>query len=177
MCTVVVTKPGPKPFYPSFYPLTYYSTLESANTRFRKTAPSIPWNQIQEQRSGEEYGMTCCIFFSAPFIEATRISTVTVFEVRLAMDYQSRKDLKKVSLRDVMLRQGVENIWSFACFFSCWENPSKSLRAAEKSQGVAEKNKEIVEANCTGFSAEFFGSQSVEMFCFAKKTKIQMLTT
>ena len=30
--------------------------------------------------------------------------------------------------------------------------------AAEKSQGVAEKNKEIVEANCTGFSAEFFGS-------------------
>ena len=48
--------------------------------------------------------------------------------------------------------------------------------AAEKSQGAAEKNKEKVEANCTGFSAEFFGSQSVEMFCFARKTKIQMLT-
>ena len=62
-------------------------------------------------------------------------------------------------------------------FLSCWENPSKTLRAAEKSQGVAEKNKEIVEANCTDFSAEFFGSQSVEMFCFARKTKIQMLTT
>ena len=43
--------------------------------------------------------------------------------------------------------------------------------------GAAEKNKEKVEANCTGFSAEFFGSQSVEMFCFARKTKIQMLTT
>ena len=42
--------------------------------------------------------------------------------------------------------------------------------------GAAEKNKEKVEANCTGFSAEFFGSQSVEMLCFAKKTKIQMLT-
>ena len=28
-----------------------------------------------------------------------------------------------------------------------------------------------VEANCTGFSAELFGSQSVEMFCFARKTK------
>ena len=27
----------------------------------------------------------------------------------------------------------------------------------------AEKNKEKVEANCTGFSAEFIGSQSVEM--------------
>ena len=43
--------------------------------------------------------------------------------------------------------------------------------------GAAEKNEERVEANCTGFSAEFFGSQSVEMFCFARKTKIQMLTT
>ena len=76
-----------------------------------------------------------------------------------------------------MLQQGVENIWIFAHFWSCWENPSKSLRAAEKSQGAAEKNKEKVEANCTGFSAEFFGSQSVEMFCFAKKTEIQMLST
>ena len=37
--------------------------------------------------------------------------------------------------------------------------------------GAAEKNKQNVEANCTGFSAEFIGSQSVEMFCFAKKTK------
>ena len=69
-----------------------------------------------------------------------------------------------------MLQQGVENIWIFARFWSCWENPSKSLRAAEK-------NKEKVEANCTDFSAEFFGSHSVEMFCFARKTKIQMLTT
>ena len=43
--------------------------------------------------------------------------------------------------------------------------------------GAAEKNKEKVEANCTGFSAEFFGSQSVEIFSFARKTKIQMLTT
>ena len=42
--------------------------------------------------------------------------------------------------------------------------------------GAAEKNEERVEANCTGFSAEFFGSQSVEKFCFARKTKIQMLT-
>ena len=37
--------------------------------------------------------------------------------------------------------------------------------------GAAEKIKEKVEANCTGFSSEFFGSQSVEMFCFARKTK------
>ena len=83
----------------------------------------------------------------------------------------------KESPRDVTLRQGVENIWIFARFWRCWENPSKSLRAAEKSQGPAEKNKEKVEATCTGFSAEFFGSQSVEMFCFARKTKNQMLTT
>ena len=48
---------------------------------------------------------------------------------------------------------------------------------AEQSQGAAEKNKEKVEANDTCFSAEFFGSQSVEMFCFARKTKVQMLTT
>ena len=46
-----------------------------------------------------------------------------------------------------------------AKFKSCWEKSRK------------------VEANDTGFSAEFFGSQSVEMFCFARKTKIQMLTT
>ena len=37
--------------------------------------------------------------------------------------------------------------------------------------GAAEKNKEKVEANCTGFSADFFGSQSVEMFSFARKQK------
>ena len=33
--------------------------------------------------------------------------------------------------------------------------------------GAAEKNKEKVEAN---FSAEFFGSQSVEMFCLVTST-------
>ena len=49
-------------------------------------------------------------------------------------------------------------------FWSCCENPSKSLRAAEKSQ-------EKVEANGTGFSAEFFGSQSVEMFYFGSENK------
>ena len=43
--------------------------------------------------------------------------------------------------------------------------------------GAAEKNKEKVEANLTGFSAEFFDSPSVEMFLFARKTEIQMLTT
>ena len=37
--------------------------------------------------------------------------------------------------------------------------------------GAAEKSQEKVEANGTGFSAEFFGSQSIEMFCFARKTK------
>ena len=70
--------------------------------------------------------------------------------------------LRKDSPRDVTLRQDVENNWILARFWSCWENPSKSLRAAEKSQGAAEKNKEQVDANCTGFSVEFFGSQSVE---------------
>jgi hypothetical protein len=41
--------------------------------------------------------------------------------------------------------------------------------------GAAERENKV-ESNCTGFSAEFFGSQSVEMFCFARK-KNQMLTT
>ena len=67
-----------------------------------------------------------------------------------------------------MSRSGkVSRTFEFLCVFG----------AAEKIQGAAEKNKEKVEANCTGFSAEFFGSQSVEMFCFARETKIQMLTT
>ena len=96
----------------------------------------------------------------APFSQSSKLYIPSTKVVRI----------KKESPRDVTLQQGVENIWIFACFWSCWENPSKSLRAAEK-------NKEKVEANCTGFSAEFFGSQSVEMFCFARKTKIQMLTT
>ena len=43
--------------------------------------------------------------------------------------------------------------------------------------GAAEKIQENVGANGTGFSAEFFGSQSVVMLGFARKTKIQMLTT
>ena len=38
--------------------------------------------------------------------------------------------------------------------------------------GAAEKNEEKIEATCTGFSTEFFGSRSVEMFCCARKTKI-----
>ena len=41
---------------------------------------------------------------------------------------------------------------------------------------AAEKNNEKVEANYTGFSAELFGAQSIEMFCFARKIQIQMLT-
>ena len=67
----------------------------------------------------------------------------------------------------------VKNIWIFARFLkllrSCWEK-------SRKTWGDTEKKREKLEANCTGFSAEFFGSQSVEMFCFARKTKIQMLT-
>ena len=42
--------------------------------------------------------------------------------------------------------------------------------------GAAEKNKENVGANGTGFSVEFFGSQSVEMFC-CQENKSQMLST
>ena len=52
--------------------------------------------------------------------------------------------------------------------------------AAEKIQAKFKscwESREKVKANDTGFSAEFFGSHSVEMFCFARKTKIQMLTT
>jgi hypothetical protein len=58
-------------------------------------------------------------------------------------------------------------------FWSCWGAAEKSEKV-EKKCGDTEKNKEKLEANCTGFSAEFFGSQSVEMFCFARKTKIQL---
>ena len=39
---------------------------------------------------------------------------------------------KREPKRDVMFQKGVENIWIFACFWSCWENPSKILRAAVK---------------------------------------------
>ena len=45
--------------------------------------------------------------------------------------------------------------------------------AADKSQGTTEKNKEKVEANCTGFSLssqQLFGSHSVEMLCFEFET-------
>ena len=73
----------------------------------------------------------------------------------------------KKRAREMSCSSKVSRTFEFLCVFG----------AAEKSQGAAEKNKEKVEANCTGFSAEFFGSQSVEMFCFARKTKIQMLTT
>ena len=37
------------------------------------------------------------------------------------------------------------------------------FEAAEQKLRAAEKNKEKFEANCTGFLAEFIGSQSVEM--------------
>ena len=50
---------------------------------------------------------------------------------------------------------------------------SRSFRALEKSQEAAEKNKEKLKNNYTDFSAEFFGSQSVEMFCFARQKKIK----
>ena len=42
--------------------------------------------------------------------------------------------------------------------------------AAEKSQGAAEKNKEKVEANCTGFSAVlWFSVSSNVLFCQENK--------
>ena len=66
----------------------------------------------------------------------------------------------------------VSRTFEFLSVLELLRKPKQKFRAAEKSQGAAEKNKEKVEANCTGFSAEFFGSQSVEMFCFARKTKI-----
>ena len=39
--------------------------------------------------------------------------------------------------------------------------------------GVAEKSQEKVEANGTGFSAEFFGFQSVEISFFPRKQKFK----
>ena len=62
-----------------------------------------------------------------------------------------------------MLQQGVENIWIFTCFLNCWENQSKSLRDAEKSQGAAEKKLKL-----TALSSQQ-SSQSVEMFCLPGK--------
>ena len=67
--------------------------------------------------------------------------------------------------------------WEHLNFRAVFEAAEELLRKAKKKCGDTEKNKEKLEANCTGFSAEFFGSQSVEMFCFARKTKIQMLST
>ena len=70
-----------------------------------------------------------------------------------------------------MSRSGkVSGTFEFLQVFGAAEKIKQSLRAAEK-------RREKVEANGTGFSAEFFGSQSVEMFCFARKTKNQMFTT
>ena len=61
--------------------------------------------------------------------------------------------LFKRTLNSVMpLVGGLGGIWSF-------------------SYGAAEKYNEKVEAKCTGFSLEFFGSQSAEMFSFARKSK------
>ena len=77
-----------------------------------------------------------------------------------------------------MLQQGIKKFELLRIFGASEKSiPCKRLRAADKSQGACEKNKEKVEANCTGFSAEFFGSQSLEMFCFVWKTKIKILTT
>ena len=73
---------------------------------------------------------------------------------------QSRNDLKNESQRDVTLRGKVSRAFEFLRIF-----------------GAAEKIKKKVEAYCTCFWADFFGFQSVEMFCFARKTKIQILTT
>ena len=49
------------------------------------------------------------------------------------------------------------------------------LRKSKQSLRAAEKNNEKVEANYTGFSAELFGAQSIEMLCFARRTKIQIV--
>ena len=56
----------------------------------------------------------------------------------------------------------VSGTFEFLQVFGAAEKIKQSLRDAEKSQ-------EKVEANGTGFSAE--------LFCFARKTKNQMLTT
>ena len=53
-----------------------------------------------------------------------------------------RKDLKKRA-QEMSRSDKVSRTFDFLLvFWSCWENPSKSLRATEKSQGASEKNKE-----------------------------------
>ena len=77
-----------------------------------------------------------------------------------------------------MSRSGkMSSTFEFLRVFELLRKSKQSLRAAEKSQEKIEELLRKIEAKCTGFSAEFFDSQSVEMFCFARKTKMQMLTT
>ena len=77
----------------------------------------------------------------------------TYFEKNGKLIYKVVRIWEKRS-RDVTLLQGVENTWILRIF-----------RAAEKSQ-------EKFEANNTGLSAEFFGSQPVEIFCFVRQANI-----
>ena len=70
----------------------------------------------------------------------------------------SCKDLKKEIAREMSRSGKVSRTFEFLRFF-----------------GAAEKIQAKVGANSTGFSAEIFGSQSVQIFCFARKTIIQML--
>ena len=80
-------------------------------------------------------------------------------EIDLYFCYVSHKMTSPFCWLIIDLRQFTKiicfyDVWIFAPWiWSCWVNRSKCLRAAQKSPGVAEKNKEKNEANCTGFSA------------------------
>ena len=76
--------------------------------------------------------------------------------VRQEKNVNSRSRVQRANLTCHVIRinsVSVKNIWIFARFLKLL---SKILRAAEK-------NKERVQANCIGFSADFFGTQLVEM--------------
>ena len=65
---------------------------------------------------------------------------------------ESRKDFKK---------REPEQCKVLRTFLELLRKAKQNLRIAEKIQAATGKNNEKVEANYTGFSAEFFGSKSV----------------
>ena len=62
---------------------------------------------------------------------------------------------------------------NFRAFLELLRKSKQNLRASEKSHGAAEKNIEKVEANCIGFSVEFFWfSVRNVLFCQENKNSI-----
>ena len=144
---------------------------------FQPSPRRKPWIAKKLQASALGDHRILHLFRTSIIIEIMRVLSI----IFCYLFIQKRQGWKSIYAKHLILLQILEYDWSHKDLRKrAWEmlHSCKVLRTFELLCVFWENpSREKWRKNCTGFSAEFFGFQSVEIFCFAKKTKIKMLTT